>query len=207
MSSDLENTVTHRSSPTPGSQNTQAQSQTQTQTQAQTQTQLSDTESEDESISYISAPPSHSHRPSNSAVRPTTKPDELSDTESDDAPPLHRHHSPPQDTSDTESETEAPAIGDPEDARDAEETEPPKPLNLKARADQVACGPFVLAEAAPSGRVKSEGKGRYWEEGKRIRVPASINTFLRPYQRDGVRFFFDRWAEGRGGILGDDMGL
>ncbi|KIK94177.1 hypothetical protein PAXRUDRAFT_784462 [Paxillus rubicundulus Ve08.2h10] len=38
-------------------------------------------------------------------------------------------------------------------------------------------------------------------------VPASINTYLRPYQRDGVQFFWDLYHEGRGGILGDDMGL
>ncbi|EJU00345.1 hypothetical protein DACRYDRAFT_23259 [Dacryopinax primogenitus] len=38
-------------------------------------------------------------------------------------------------------------------------------------------------------------------------VPASINRFLRDYQRDGVRFFWNCWKEGRGGVLGDDMGL
>lgn len=36
-------------------------------------------------------------------------------------------------------------------------------------------------------------------------IPASINRFLRPYQRDGVRFFFERYQKGVGGILGDDM--
>ncbi|TDL26985.1 hypothetical protein BD410DRAFT_836072 [Rickenella mellea] len=40
-----------------------------------------------------------------------------------------------------------------------------------------------------------------------VMVPASINTFLREYQREGVQFFWDHWKEGRGGILGDDMGL
>jgi hypothetical protein len=40
-----------------------------------------------------------------------------------------------------------------------------------------------------------------------IQVPASINRFLREYQRDGVRFFWDCYKEGRGGVLGDDMGL
>ncbi|KZO97555.1 hypothetical protein CALVIDRAFT_72920 [Calocera viscosa TUFC12733] len=38
-------------------------------------------------------------------------------------------------------------------------------------------------------------------------VPASINRFLREYQRDGVRFFWECWKAGRGGVLGDDMGL
>ena len=39
------------------------------------------------------------------------------------------------------------------------------------------------------------------------RVPWKINTFLRDYQREGIRFFFKRYQEGRGGLLGDDMGL
>jgi hypothetical protein len=45
------------------------------------------------------------------------------------------------------------------------------------------------------------------DAGASIVVPGGINTYLREYQRDGVRFFFDRWKEGRGGLLGDDMGL
>ncbi|EMD35017.1 hypothetical protein CERSUDRAFT_139806 [Gelatoporia subvermispora B] len=38
-------------------------------------------------------------------------------------------------------------------------------------------------------------------------VPASINTFLRDYQRDGISFFWERYRQGQGGLLGDDMGL
>lgn len=38
-------------------------------------------------------------------------------------------------------------------------------------------------------------------------VPAAINTYLREYQREGVQFFWDLYDEGRGGLLGDDMGL
>ncbi|KAI8476709.1 MAG: P-loop containing nucleoside triphosphate hydrolase protein [Monoraphidium minutum] len=38
-------------------------------------------------------------------------------------------------------------------------------------------------------------------------VPGSINKFLRPYQRDGVRFLLRCYSEGHGGILADDMGL
>lgn len=40
-----------------------------------------------------------------------------------------------------------------------------------------------------------------------IKVPAAINTYLREYQRDGVRFFWERYKDDRGGLLGDDMGL
>lgn len=38
-------------------------------------------------------------------------------------------------------------------------------------------------------------------------VPASINRFLREYQRDGVRFLFRQYSRDKGGILADDMGL
>jgi DNA excision repair protein ERCC-6-like 2 len=40
-----------------------------------------------------------------------------------------------------------------------------------------------------------------------IRVPPSLNRYLRPYQREGTQFLFQRYALGRGVILGDDMGL
>ncbi|KAG7087576.1 hypothetical protein E1B28_013530 [Marasmius oreades] len=42
---------------------------------------------------------------------------------------------------------------------------------------------------------------------KNIEIPGPINTYLREYQRDGVRFFWKQYCEGRGGLLGDDMGL
>jgi SNF2 family DNA or RNA helicase len=38
-------------------------------------------------------------------------------------------------------------------------------------------------------------------------VPTAINTYLREYQREGIKFFWDKYQQGRGGLLGDDMGL
>ncbi|KAL9951050.1 hypothetical protein ACROYT_G043643 [Oculina patagonica] len=40
-----------------------------------------------------------------------------------------------------------------------------------------------------------------------IQVPATINRYLRDYQRDGIRFLFQHYSENTGAILGDDMGL
>lgn len=40
-----------------------------------------------------------------------------------------------------------------------------------------------------------------------LQVPASINRYLRSYQREGVRFLFRQYARGTGGCLADDMGL
>jgi SNF2 family DNA or RNA helicase len=31
--------------------------------------------------------------------------------------------------------------------------------------------------------------------------------FLKEYQRAGVRFLYEKYKDGKGGILGDDMGL
>lgn len=40
-----------------------------------------------------------------------------------------------------------------------------------------------------------------------IQIPATINRYLRDYQRDGVHFLYQHFAENTGAILGDDMGL
>lgn len=45
------------------------------------------------------------------------------------------------------------------------------------------------------------------DEGLDIHVPVHINAYLREYQRDGIEFFYKLFKEGRGGVLGDDMGL
>lgn len=45
------------------------------------------------------------------------------------------------------------------------------------------------------------------DDTKGIKVPSSQNKFLRDYQREGVRFLWEIYKQGRGGILADDMGL
>ncbi|KIN93058.1 hypothetical protein M404DRAFT_171863, partial [Pisolithus tinctorius Marx 270] len=81
------------------------------------------------------------------------------------------------DDSETESEDEADLVAIPSLS--------PRP-GFPLGPDQVPLGPLVLA--------------------KGIMVPAAINTYLREYQRDGVRFFWELYDQGRGGLLGDDMG-
>lgn len=39
-----------------------------------------------------------------------------------------------------------------------------------------------------------------------VAIPASINRHLRPYQREGVKFLYNKYRSGIGGVLGDDMG-
>lgn len=72
---------------------------------------------------------------------------------------------------------------------------------LVAREDQTATGKFTLK------RPKQCYDGTPVKSGPVDSVPASINKFLRDYQREGVQFFYERYCEGRGGVLGDDMGL
>ena len=61
----------------------------------------------------------------------------------------------------------------------------------------------LLLDSAPSDPADTFVLG-----GKHhIRVPPTLSKHLRPYQRDGVKFFFERYILGRGAILGDDMGL
>ena len=110
-----------------------------------------------------------------------------------------------------DSETEPDTESDDEDedeydngkrATKTANTRPAFPLAL----NQKSLGPLVLSSSynyvstsAPTP-VKST-------KPRPIQVPASINTHLRDYQRDGVRFFWERFQEDRGGLLGDDMGL
>lgn len=62
--------------------------------------------------------------------------------------------------------------------------------NFPVDNQQVSANPFVLDQ-----------------ETKDIRIPASINRFLREYQRAGAKFLYDAYKQGRGAVLGDDMGL
>lgn len=71
---------------------------------------------------------------------------------------------------------------------------------LPIRDDQIARGPFKLER--PEASILPPLK-----KGDEHSVVKHINKYLRDYQRDGVKFFYDRYCQGRGGILGDDMGL
>ncbi|KAH9031884.1 P-loop containing nucleoside triphosphate hydrolase protein [Lactarius pseudohatsudake] len=59
---------------------------------------------------------------------------------------------------------------------------------------------FSLTTSGPADTFILDAK-------RHIRVPPSLSKHLRPYQCDGVKFFFERYILGRGAILGDDMGL
>ena len=45
------------------------------------------------------------------------------------------------------------------------------------------------------------------DQRRHIQVPPAINTFLRDYQRDGVKFLYNKFRNSMGSMLGDDMGL
>ncbi|KAK2898693.1 hypothetical protein Q8A67_010111 [Cirrhinus molitorella] len=43
--------------------------------------------------------------------------------------------------------------------------------------------------------------------GSDVKVPYTINRYLRDYQREGIKFIYHSYAKSKGCILGDDMGL
>ncbi|KAJ1300749.1 hypothetical protein OPQ81_002392 [Rhizoctonia solani] len=146
-----------------------------------------------------SAPPSPQKKP-----RPYISPQKESEL-SGRKFKIHSISDPPSDT-ETESESDS---GDlppppsstkaiiPSSSGESTITSKPPPQEFEKPpfpppAHQQHLGPLVLTSSMP---------------GHTIQVPASINRHLREYQRDGVRFFHQRWAEGRGGLIGDDMGL
>ncbi|KAL1413120.1 hypothetical protein Q8F55_000869 [Vanrija albida] len=61
--------------------------------------------------------------------------------------------------------------------------------NFPATPEQRLRGPYLLDKENPA-----------------MAIPASINRFLRDYQRDGTQFLYNKYKQGVGGILGDDMG-
>ncbi|SPO40851.1 related to RAD26 - DNA repair and recombination protein [Pseudozyma flocculosa] len=79
----------------------------------------------------------------------------------------------------------------------------------RAEPSTAADGPAALDQGQrPAFSVSAEqARVGPLELGPGCVVPASINRFLRDYQRDGVRFFYKSYQERRGALLGDDMGL
>ena len=56
-------------------------------------------------------------------------------------------------------------------------------------------------------KIQKHEKALVLDEELDIKVPGAINTYLREYQREGVKFMYRQYKEDRGGLLGDDMGL
>lgn len=168
-------------------------------------------------------------KPTSAAQPKTSKPvpEDDSATESDSEPeeiprpvasktPVKRP--PPDDDSATESDSEAePFVAAPKPKKP---TPPPRPKRTPSVHSDSATEsdsepePIITANQRLHPRPEIElSAGQtllgplVLDGAKGIVVPAAINTYLRDYQRDGVRFFWERYKEGRGGLLGDDMGL
>lgn len=74
--------------------------------------------------------------------------------------------------------------------------------------------PYQQRDAKPHFDVKSEQQAvcgplilGFNEHGHSVEIPAAINRFLRGYQRQGVKFFWEHYQKREGGLLGDDMGM
>ncbi|RDB19634.1 DNA excision repair protein ERCC-6-like 2 [Hypsizygus marmoreus] len=151
----------------------------------------SDSQSEVDFSAVPLPPPRNPHKDYPNKRPRIEKPSEGSVTESeseadDKWPPFQPTQSPqktpitPAEDSETESDPDYEAPLDPRLK--------PRP-GFPLAPEQQERGPLVL------------------DKDERLAVPAAINTYLRDYQRDGVQFFYKRYKEGRGGLLGDDMGL
>ncbi|EPS94596.1 hypothetical protein FOMPIDRAFT_1054943 [Fomitopsis schrenkii] len=116
------------------------------------------------------------------------------------APPLKKRKIEDDDDSVTESEPEPePEEPGAKDADSGSETEPDEEGEAEAEKSLQPRPEFVVPPDRKGIRPLVLEPGYV--------VPWKINTFLRDYQRAGVRFFIERYKEGRGALLGDDMGL
>ncbi|KAJ6526575.1 RAD26-like SNF2 family DNA-dependent ATPase [Mycena vulgaris] len=139
------------------------------------------TESDSEFLQAIRAsPPETTSKPQS---KRTSTPQEDSDTEPDEAFEAAAKAAPPAPPAPPAVITHR--LSSHTTSRTKKEV--PRP-GFTLAADQKHLGPMVLDAA------------------QGIQVPGPINTYLREYQREGIRFFWERYNEGRGGLLGDDMG-
>lgn len=81
------------------------------------------------------------------------------------------------------------------------------------KAEQDSIGPLLLAKPLISFNLQPGGSNRLGtaaeahDEAARARkptqVPQGINRYLRDYQREGIKFFYEHYAKKEGGILGE----
>lgn len=102
------------------------------------------------------------------------------------------------------------------------------PIQIDSESDSSEDVTTLFATSAPSKKMEKEtkaapedvGEPLVLQEDPLVQVPASVNSKLRDYQREGVKvsnhdsasltcaqFLWGLFAKERGGILGDDMGL
>ena len=119
---------------------------------------------------------------------------------------------------DSETEPESESLGGFEDEEDespsGDDAQGTRKIHIRPsfplRPGQISLGSFVLSPSythrSPSTHASSLPP-RSVPKARPVEVPPSINTHLRDYQRAGALFFWERYQENRGGLLGDDMGL
>ncbi|KAI9341776.1 P-loop containing nucleoside triphosphate hydrolase protein [Zopfochytrium polystomum] len=64
--------------------------------------------------------------------------------------------------------------------------------------------PFILDASGESREQSDDGPSR---STAAVQVPASINRYLRSYQREGIQFLYRLYKQRLGGLVCDDMGL
>lgn len=129
-----------------------------------------------------------------------------------------RQDSPPRCMeADEVAEAETQAADAPEEPSDPQPRQQPSPSRLPPTAPSAASpprAPRASAEALMEAFLgPDDGLAPRWAEGSLtlsggVVLPERIAACLRPYQREGVRWIYERlFVEGRGCLLTDEMGL
>ena len=94
-----------------------------------------------------------------------------------------------------------------EEEEDYDETEEPGRAEQWPKLD--SCRPYAAHEPLVLGANRRDSGQRV--EGSiypaMAELNANVNQYLREYQRDGVKWLWNKYVKGTGGILGDEMGL
>lgn len=166
---------------------------------------------------FIRTSPKPSNSPGSSKAKPMVIPDD-SVTESDSGPELtgpigisKQANIDPDSETESDSEVDAPPAPNIIPVKAPLNTSQPDASDSETESDSEAeldIDPRLKPRPGlPLRPGQLPAKAFVLDAEKGIKIPASINTYLRDYQRDGVKFLWRQYSEGRGGLLGDDMGL
>ncbi|KAA1069095.1 hypothetical protein PGT21_011280 [Puccinia graminis f. sp. tritici] len=169
--------------------------------------QLSTTESEDEPPKKPHVNDSEAHRLPEANKNNRTKSDSRSSTNAPSVDPTTQADENPSEQSISSIRPDSDSI--PSNVPDKRPPGDLLPTTSPNHHTHKVTYPRIQVEARPNLEISCEAQDAIGPLplSKTVQLTASINKFLKPYQRDGVKFFFEHFQQKNGVILGDDMGL
>ncbi|KAA1104123.1 hypothetical protein PGT21_011475 [Puccinia graminis f. sp. tritici] len=169
--------------------------------------QLSTTESEDEPPKKPQVKDSEAHRLPEANKNNRTKSDSRSSTNAPSVDPTTQADENPSEQSISSMRPDSDSI--PSNVPDKRPPGDLLPTTSPNHHTHKVTYPRIQVEARPNLEISCEAQDAIGPLplSKTVQLTASINKFLKPYQRDGVKFFFEHFQQKNGVILGDDMGL